>query len=354
MPIEKSGFLYVYTSNETAQDVFFDNVMVQDISGPLLEETHYYPFGLTMAGISSNSLGPIKNKFKFNGGNELQTDEFAVGSGLELYDAVNRMYDAQIARFHQIDPMADLSLSLSEYAFSSNNPINRNDPLGLKDTTINGVTGHLLNEVVVTAHRSDLPDRQTSFGRFWRRYASHFSGVSTNVSNLKQLGMNSMLRRNMVWLTGQLLERVKNDPAMVRHQQRIVALIQADPRYRKLQFVYSNRGQVVEFGGDRAAGEDWFGLSDDNPLLHEETWDVAGNPLTWTLRHATVQTDAIVKEDGTIILNHYVNDKLDLRPGPGHTPAYNKITTVLGGAYHDVLRGSDKLQVRGFWSDQIH
>jgi len=81
---------------------------------------------------------------------------------------------------------------------------------------------------------------------------------------------------------------------------------------------------------------------------------VAGNPLTWTLRHATVQTDGIVKEDGTIILNHYVNDKLDLRPGPGHTPAYNKITTVLGGAYHDVLRGSDKLQVHGFCSNQIH
>lgn len=29
---------------------------------------------------------------------------------------------------------------------------------------INGVTGHLLNEVVVTAHRSDLPDRKTSLG----------------------------------------------------------------------------------------------------------------------------------------------------------------------------------------------
>ncbi|UPK66732.1 DUF6443 domain-containing protein [Chitinophaga filiformis] len=358
MAVEKSGFLYVYTSNESQQDVFFDNVVLAVNSGPLLEETHYYPYGLTMAGISSKAAVKLDNRYKFNGANELQTNEFGEGGGLELYDAVNRLYDAQIARFHQMDPLTDLSLSLSAYVFSSNNPINRNDPLGLKDTTINGVTGHLLNEVVVTAKRpqsttNNVSDQQTGIGRLWRRYVSHFSAASANVSNLRELGMNSMLRRNMIWLTGDLLERVKKDPEMIEHQRRIVAIIKADPRYKRLRFIYSNTGEQLEFGGKRAKGEDWFGLSDENPLLHEETWDVAANPLTWTLRHATVQTDAVVKDDGTIILNHYVSDVLDLRPGANHTPAYNKVTTVLGGAYHDVLRGADNLQVKGSWSTQI-
>lgn len=86
---------------------------------------------------------------------------------------------------------------------------------------------------------------------------------------------------------------------------------------------------------------------------HGRTWDVASNPLTWTLRHANVQTDAIVKADGTITLYHYVSDKLDLRPGDEHTKAYNEVTTVLGAGYHNVLGAGDDLQIRGSWSTTV-
>ena len=93
-----------------------------------------------MSGISSRaiSFGNPVNKYKFNGGNELQSNEFSDGSGLEIDDDTRRMYDPQIGKFGQIDPLADLSNQYSSYAFSSNNPINRNDPLGLKDSVING------------------------------------------------------------------------------------------------------------------------------------------------------------------------------------------------------------------------
>src|SRR5437868_5107418 len=121
-PVNKSGYLYIYVSNETPNiDVFFDNLQVTHIRGPLIEENSYYPFGLTMSGISSKALNfgsPENKKKKFQG------QEYNDDLGVDIYEFKYRMDDPQIGRFWQVDPLANDYVYNSPYAFSEDKVTN--------------------------------------------------------------------------------------------------------------------------------------------------------------------------------------------------------------------------------------
>nr|WP_255508583.1 RHS repeat-associated core domain-containing protein [Flavobacterium sp. SaA2.13] len=104
----------------------------------VIEEDHYYPFGLKHK-IEGSIIQPIGNdvaqKYKYNG-KELQ-DEL----GLNMYDYGARNYDPALGRWMNIDPLAEISRRWSPYNYAYDNPVFFIDPDGMAAVGADGLTG---------------------------------------------------------------------------------------------------------------------------------------------------------------------------------------------------------------------
>jgi RHS repeat-associated protein len=122
----RNGYVYVYVSNLSDQDVYFDNLKVGITRGNIIEENHYYAYGLKIAAISSRKTadvneGAIKNNYQYQGQFSEMDDD------LGWNDFALRSYDPQIGRWAQADPYDEFA---SPYTGMGNDPANNIDPSG--------------------------------------------------------------------------------------------------------------------------------------------------------------------------------------------------------------------------------
>ena len=121
--IPENGTLQLYTANETAdQNVWFDDFKVAFTPQLIVQENHYYPFGLELAGI--RKVGKPEHKFTYNG--KEKQEEF----GLNWLDYGARNYDAALGRWFGSNQKAEKFYPLSPYNFVANVPTMLVDPDG--------------------------------------------------------------------------------------------------------------------------------------------------------------------------------------------------------------------------------
>ncbi|WP_420386236.1 pre-toxin TG domain-containing protein [Roseivirga sp.] len=127
--IDKAGFIYVYVSNESNNNapVYFDDLWITHTKGEIIQEDHYYPFGMNIQALSTSA--PLS---KVNDFNTFQGQERTSDFDLDWVQFKWRNHDPSIGRFFNIDPLATDYTHNSPYAFSENRVINGVELEGLE------------------------------------------------------------------------------------------------------------------------------------------------------------------------------------------------------------------------------
>ncbi len=251
---------------------------------------------------------------------------------------------------------------------------------------IDGYVEHRSPELAkdfVSGIKDRIADIKThGLGRPWgteiRQRVATAIGLKQDVDSLWTMGMNSVANSQNVYLGEHFIQKIKDDPAMTDVRLDLELKICNDIRKNAFKAPYIEPKSIERrisgalhrgFGGERDHSVSMMKqleLTLKNPVAslvkHANTWNVAMNELTWTIRNATVKYNGVYHSIYNIIgyiyfweMEFSIADPYDLRPRFGgkinFDSDYNIMTTILGSVYHDILGNTDQMQIRAMWTE---
>ena len=151
----------------------------------------YYPFGMTMPGMTYQS---DNYRYGFNG---KEKDDEGLGGGGSTYDYGFRIYNALIAKFLSVDPLASTYPFYTPYQFAGNTPIQAIDLDGLEPEYIIDKSGKLTKPMVAVLNTAFLystvqlnkaewvPYTKDEMAKSWAKIVSIPSTTSASVSGYR-------------------------------------------------------------------------------------------------------------------------------------------------------------------------
>lgn len=157
----------------------------------VLEENHYYPFGLKHSGYNGtvNSTNPLL-KYKYNG------KEFQNELNLNFYDYGARNYDPAIGRWMNIDPLAETSRRFSPYVYALNNPVYFIDPDGMEAGTPEMTTTYAVQQ---DDKRTVVHESYTKENNKDGSYTIKKSTLSTEIDAEGKIGKTNITKSSVTY-----------------------------------------------------------------------------------------------------------------------------------------------------------
>lgn len=230
--------------------------------GRILEENHYYTFGLKIAALSSKAFAAPNNAYGYQG------DYSEFDDDLGWNDFMLRCYDPQIGRFLQNDPYDQFA---SGYVGMGNDPVNGVDPSG----GLFGVGGG-----VGCAATAGMSGYGGMAGRI--SGASNMVSVVSTVATVSSMAMRGVGLANSVSQWQSNINQAKNNPSNESSEE-------------------STSSKFFQFNKNKEDGEDdenvltpkiWYYIlkTEDGP--HSLVYDPE-NDMIYETNHPTVNGEAV-------------------------------------------------------------